>query len=198
MSHELGALLRQAVPLADVLEHLQTTLTRLTIASSYEVRVPGGDRISDLTIGPFALPSTRVRSFVLWERSSVDISVGPDSSVGLLVGHMLSDDERGLSSSVLTDKERDERSERAGFRAIVEIGRTPQSFLLGTLLACSIASLNGTRVLDDEDLLHMQRELLDPAVILETLSRLDAFGSFESFATRFYEQTRAAADPRTI
>lgn len=101
---------------------------------------------------------------------------------------MPSDAERGLSESVMALSEREERRERSGFRAIVEIGRTRQSCMLGTLLACSIAALNGTRLIDDDGLLRLNTELVAPAQVVEILRGLGEISSFSELAFRFCDE----------
>jgi len=77
-----------------------------------------------------------------------------------------------MSSERMTDAERAEEAERSGYRTMIDAGmfRARPSFVLGILLAWSIAALNGTRVIDDSGRLK-RGEAIEPEVLRGLFAR---------------------------
>ncbi|HEY6177864.1 MAG TPA: hypothetical protein VIX73_25590 [Kofleriaceae bacterium] len=193
MTVELQALVRSAIPLSEVLEHVATSISRF-------VRTPGMTPLevegastppSEIIIGPYPVDRSgpRPRPFSIWPAHYLCISSGRDTCVGLAVGHLLRDEEAGITVAQLSEAVRLQREERAGYRAMIDIGfgRTRTSFALGAFLAYSIATLNRSRILDDEG--HFkQGELLDPQTVAARFANHRDARSFADFSELFCDE----------
>lgn len=130
MSIELGASVRVAVPLVDVLAHAEATIAKLSRPPAMAPLVVDPAPPADFMIGPFPLPQRDVPpgryppSFTLWSSGNLDISSGRISKVGLALGHVLTHEERGLPPFRQTEQERLESAELAGYRAMIGVYRT--------------------------------------------------------------------------
>ena len=193
MSIELGALVRIAVPLADVLAHAEATIARLSRPPTMAPLVVDPAPPADFAIGPFPLPKRDVppgqypAAFTLWSSGDLDISSGRISRVGLTLAHLRTHEERGLPPippTLQTEQHRRESAELAGYRAMIAVHRTKHSFCLAALLVHSIAILNRSRIIDDEGRLR-RGGLVDPAALDELFAKHGDAETFEQFADRF-------------
>jgi hypothetical protein len=190
MSIELGALVRIAVPLVDVLAHAEATIAKLSRPPAMAPLVVVPAPPADFVIGPFPLPKRDVPpgryppSFTLWSSGNLDVSSGRISTVGVMLGHVLTHEERGLPPFPQTEQERLESAELAGYRAMISVYRTRHSFCLAALLAHSIASLNHSRIIDDEGRLK-RGGLVDPAAVAKLFAKHGDAETFEQLADRF-------------
>jgi hypothetical protein len=193
MSIELGALVRIAVPLVDVLAHAEATIAKLSRPPAMAPLVVDPAPSADFVIGPFPLPKRDVPpgryppDVTLWSSGTLDISSGPISKVGLTLAHVLTHEERGLPPippTLQTEQHRLESAELAGYRAMIGVYRTKHSFCLAALLVHSIATLNRSRIIDDEGRLK-RGDLVDPAAVAELLAKHGDAETFEQLADRF-------------
>lgn len=193
MTVELAALVRSATPLSEVFEHVETSISRFVRTpdmARLEVEGTSSPR-AEIIIGPFPVDRSgpRPRPFSIWAPHYLTISSGRDTCVGLAVGHLMRDEEAGISVAQLSDAERLQRAERAGYRAMIDIGfgRTRTSFALGAFLAYSIATLNRSRILDDEGRLK-QGDLVDPEAVAARFANHRGARSFAEFSELFCDE----------
>lgn len=189
MSIELEALVRVAVPLVDVLAHAEATIAQLSHPPVMAPLVVDPAQPEDFVIGPFPVPKQDVRpggyptSFALWSSGTLNISCGRISKVGLALGYPLTREELGLPPIRQTEQERRESAELAGYRAMITVYRTKHSFGLAALIAHSIATLNHTRISDEQGFLK-RGGLVDPAALAELFAKHGDAETFEQLADR--------------
>jgi len=202
MSVELGALIRRAVPLGDVLAHAEALISGLSGSPVMTPLVVAGTPgpPSDVVIGPFAIvrpedgddeprryPKGYVNPWTYWDRDDLRIASQPIASIDLSVCHLISEGQRGLGPTHSTESERLENAELAGYQAHLNMGgfRTRPSLCLGALIACSIATLNRSRIIDDARLLKLPGNLIDPKAVIAMLEKHGDARTFTELADRF-------------
>jgi hypothetical protein len=192
---ELTALLRTSMTLTDVLVYAESLISDVPHSPLVLVETMVSPR--EVVIGPFptaqplakprveGLPDCR-KPFTMWGLGYLHLACERVAKVGLALGHLLSDEERGRSTNGQTEHERLERAELAGYRAVIDTGvfRTRPSFFLSALLACSIATLSRSRILDDSNHLKFGT-LVDPSLLVALFARYRHARSFEQLSDRF-------------
>jgi len=202
MSVELGALVRRAVPLSDVMAHAEALISGLPGSPVMAPLVVTGTAApaSEIVIGPFAIfrpedaeegptryPSGYVNPFTSWGRGEVYISSEPIARICLWVRHLISEGQRGLGPTHRTEAERIENAKLAGYQVHINMGgfRTRPALCLGALIACSIATLNRSRIIDDSSHLKQPGNLVDPAAVKAMLEKHGDARTFTELADRF-------------
>jgi hypothetical protein len=187
-------MIRAAMPLSDVLAHAEASIAKLLRGPANLRTTVAGTALapSEIILGPYALeelPEGRRRyrlPITRWEAGYLDVSLRPNAVVGLAVEHHASDEDMGLSTSDLPEALRLLRAELAGFRVSINASghRTRPSFCFAAFLACSIATLNQTRIVDDSGFLTLGG-MVDPAALAARLARHGDARDFDQLADRF-------------
>jgi hypothetical protein len=189
MSIDIGASIRISVPLATLLAHAEATIAALSRPPAMAPLVVDTAPFTDFVIGPFPLPKRDARpgfsvnAWTLWQ-PDLRISSGRLATVSVTVAHLLTHEQRGLPPYPRTDQERLEDAELAGYRAVIQPYRTKHSFCLGALLAHSIATLNRSRIIDDQGFLK-HGCLVDPAAVADMFAKHGDAETFEQLADGF-------------
>jgi hypothetical protein len=191
---ELQALIRRAVPLSEVFAYAGTLISKRATLT-----LEGTLRPEAVIIGPYEIPPSHDgirRAHSSWELDYLCVSAGPIATVGLALGHVVSDEEMGFFTPGQTDQQRLERAEFEGYRATIDAGflRTRASFGLASVLACSIATLCRARIIDDEGRLKQGVELIDPAVVAAMLAKHSTATCFEELADMFCAEINFSPD----
>jgi len=194
MSVEVHAKIRIAVPLTEILSHMESSISallRTPLALRAVVEDLNGS-LADMVIGPYpheegrapaAVRHMRIKPFSSWNRDDLTIRLGEDAAVDLAVHHSASNEELGISMAGMTDEEREAHLMVAGYRAAILVWRTRASVCLATFLAASIATLNDTMVIDS--CFFPIPTPVAPGTLLAMLARHRDAASFEELAERF-------------
>jgi hypothetical protein len=186
--------IRAAVRLTDILSHTERSISALLQAPlAHRIVVEGaGDSPGDVIIGPYphedgrapaAVQHMPIRPFSSWNRDNLTIRLGLSAAVDLSVEHTASDEELGIRTIARTEAEQAADLMYAGYRAAIGVWRTRPSGCLATFLACSIAQLNGTVVVDTSFL--SLGAPIAPEPLLTKLAEHRNAASFEDLAERF-------------
>jgi hypothetical protein len=184
MSIELQVKLNVTAPLAEILASAEGHLSGLP----HDPIILAGAAMSasEILIAPAP-----------WESRGVTISTGRVARVYLWSMHYPDVEEmmpnRGRSD--MTEQERRAIEETAGWWAMIDAGvyRTRASFCLAALLACAIASRNGSSIQDDAGTLRGV-EQVQPGALAAMFARWQDASSFEEFADAFCDEINFAPD----